>query len=299
MGYLGNRLMNKIVSEVVSQGTQVVSKAVSQSIHEGFQYANNVADTQRALIGEREKNKLENARNLLLARLAVSYYIARANGELSDEERNELGRLTNEVLRGRITPDERMRAEVRRINTSDDSSFVFVEKYLQPIPQGELVTLLSVAEAVASSDSEITPEEEEAMNKLRDYVSDRTGKDFTANNFDEKDLICQSCGGHMDVSDGGGMLVCPFCGTTRVVNERKLYSELKEYNFGGVSVGDDFFDILEGRLSRGAKIEAIKYVVDKLKLPLADAKGLVEAYENDMDRTKYDAVFRGQGRKIE
>ena len=289
------RLMNRLAHEVVSQGTRLAS----QAIHEGMQVAQENARTQQVLAQERQRNVTRYQQDLLLAKLAVCYYIANVDGEMSDEERNEIGRLTNQILRGTVDPGERVRSEVQKINRNMGEGFVFAEKYLQPIKNGDLASYLQIAEEIASADADVTDGEKEALNKLRDYISDRTGKDFTENNFDESDLICQSCGGHMDISDGGGMLVCPFCGTTRVVNERKLYSELKEYNFGGVSVNDDFFDVLEARLSRGQKIESIKYVVDKLKLSLMDAKALVEAYENDMDRTKYDAKFRGQGRKIE
>lgn len=291
---LANRLMDRFAQEVVSQGARLAS----QAIHESFETVQVQARKEQALVGERERNAKKYAEDLLLAKLAVCYFIANADGELSDEERHEIGRLTNQILRGQNAPTERLKTEVKNINQHQGESFVLVEKYLQPIKNGDLTSYLQIAENIANSNEELSSDEKDAMTRLREYVSDRTGKDFTSSDLDDTDLVCQSCGGHMELSDGGGMLVCPFCGTTRVVSERKLYAELKEYNFAGVCVGDDFFDVIEARLSRGQKIEAIRYAVDKLRVPLKDAKDLIESYENDMDRTKYDAKFRGPGRKI-
>lgn len=292
--FFADRLAQRVAQEMVSQGARLAS----QAIHEGFQTATESAKAQAALVKERERNAAIYREDLLLAKLAVCFYIANADGEMSDNERNAIGRLVNQILRGEVPPTERVRTEVLNINKQRDGNFVVCEKYLQPIKSGDLAAYLQVAEELANADEGLSEAENNALNTLREYVSDRSGKDFTSADLDDQDLICQSCGGHMELSEGGAMLVCPFCGTTRVVSERKLYAELKEYNFAGVSVGDDFFDVIEARLARGQKIEAIRYAVDKLKIPLKDAKDYIETYENDMDRTKYDCQFRGQGRKV-
>lgn len=155
--------------------------------------------------------------DLLLAKLAVCCYIANSDEHFTDDERNEVGTIINQLLKNGTVQGE-LKEEVNAIVNSEDKSFILVEKYLQNIKDEDLIPLINVADEISDKGFHVTIDESKAVNKLRIYVSNRTGEDFYSVEIDEKDLICPGCAARMEIIPGN-IIECPFCGIRKSVNK--------------------------------------------------------------------------------
>ncbi len=164
--------------------------------------------------------------DLLLAKLAVCCYIANSDDDFSDDERNEAGIIINQILKnGTVTGS--LRDEVHEIVNSNEKSFILVEKYLQRISDEDLIPLINVADEIADKGYQYTIEESKAVNKLRLYVTDRTGEDHMGVQVDEGDLLCPGCAARMEIL-AGNIIECPYCGTRKTVTKSSESEEAEE-----------------------------------------------------------------------
>lgn len=53
------------------------------------------------------------------------------------------------------------------------------------------------------------------VKRVRQYVSDRTGKDFRVK--EEVNLSCEGCGAILHVNSDETMAHCPYCGATKLI----------------------------------------------------------------------------------
>lgn len=147
--------------------------------------------------------------DLFLAKVAMLSYIAKVDRVISYEERNELEQTLN-VAQGIYGSDAVIRA--RRIFESEAVSFIALESYLRKVKDSDLDSFIFYSEEYAKTDNKMTPEEADALDRLRNYIESRKGK----KSFDN--LTCPSCSGAMHPDQYGYKATCAHCGYEIVLN---------------------------------------------------------------------------------
>ena len=154
--------------------------------------------------------------NAALARIALGYYIARADNQISANEQLSLDEITSDVMSNNQFPAE-FRNEVNAIASENTNSFINVEKYLNKVDPNTLVSFLDEAKRVAASDNAVSIEEQKALNVFEKYLSSKTGRVFTQ---DTKtiDMTCKNCAAIMHAEPSSSQIICPFCGSTQLID---------------------------------------------------------------------------------
>lgn len=147
--------------------------------------------------------------NLFYAKVAIISFIAKADKKISREEKAEFEQMLD-VACDMYGDDAAEKAEEIYENTGN--SFIAVETYLQKIQERDLESIVFYANEIARADKKLTPEEDDALKKIRSYIDSRKG------NKEFHDLICTSCGGHMRSDSYGYKAVCEFCGLETIIN---------------------------------------------------------------------------------
>lgn len=143
------------------------------------------------------------------AKVAIIAYIAKADNQISQEEKRELDQMM--VVAGNMYGREAVSKAVGIIN-NESGSFIALEPYLRKIQDKDLDSFLFYADEAAKTDNRLTAAEEEALKTLRSYIDSRKGKKEFC------DLICPSCGGHMHSDEYGFKAVCQSCGRESIIN---------------------------------------------------------------------------------
>lgn len=156
--------------------------------------------------------------DLLLAKLAVCCFISKADKTLTDDEREELGIIINQLLKNG-TVSGALKETANAIVNNEDYNFIFVEQFLKEIRDEDLPPLISVADAISDKGSGVTIDENNAIAQLRLYVTTRTGEDYSSVNIDDGDLMCPGCAAQMMIV-AGTFLECPFCGTRKTIKPK-------------------------------------------------------------------------------
>ena len=156
--------------------------------------------------------------DLLLAKLAVCCYISKADNTLTDDEREELGVIINQLLKnGSVTGA--LRETSNAIVNNEENTFIFVEQFLKEIKDEDLAPLISVADAIADKGYGVTIDETNAIAQLRLYVTTRTGEDYVSVNIEDGDLVCPGCSAQMMIV-AGSIIECPYCGTRKMIKPK-------------------------------------------------------------------------------
>ena len=151
-------------------------------------------------------------------KFAMCCYVAKADGNICDDERHNLDIIANGIIRQ--CSNRRVTNEIRKIGAADPFTFAFLESYLQKSSPEVIESFLELAEDMAEADLKVTEAEEECIYKIRRYLTDRTGEDHSRRLLKTKkeiSLKCPGCGAMMDIKTYNNSLVCPFCGNTRYV----------------------------------------------------------------------------------
>ena len=153
-----------------------------------------------------------------LAKFAVCIYIARADHLIYEREKE----LLDDVFRDISSrfPVEEVRDELLKIANTKDINFIFIEQYLQKIEPRTAASYLMLAEEIASSDGKRCEEEEKRIHRIRQYLEDRSGEDFspdTPGDLDIPEQVCPNCGSRMKVVLHNRTLECISCGYRKLL----------------------------------------------------------------------------------
>ena len=155
--------------------------------------------------------------NTLMAKLAVCYYIAGIDGEISP---NEERAITQRIKNIRDTGDipEKYRDALAELEGYRPMTFDEVKVYLDRADSKALVSLTLRAEYIAKMDG-MTAAEKSAIDGIKLYVEGKVGYHF-------KDLhtmpltvsmICPTCGGRLVPDASLRKATCDYCGFTKLV----------------------------------------------------------------------------------
>ncbi|MCQ2535156.1 MAG: TerB family tellurite resistance protein [Clostridia bacterium] len=149
-----------------------------------------------------------------LAKIAICYYIARADGSIGRAEQMVLDNALSGVLNDNRIPQS-FRDELVKIANDSGNSFLFVEQYLNKVKPELLVSFLEDARAIASADNRISVDEQKALNVFEKYLEGKTGRTFFAGST--IDTRCDNCGATMKINPDVSQINCPYCGHVKML----------------------------------------------------------------------------------
>lgn len=150
-----------------------------------------------------------------LAKIAICYYIARADGSVGREEQLVLDNALSGVINDNRIP-QYFRDELVKIANDSGNSFLFIEQYLNRVSPELLVSFLEDARAIASADNKISIDEQKALNVFEKYLEGKTGRTFFSSTT--IDTRCESCGATMKIEPSTSQITCPYCGHVKFLN---------------------------------------------------------------------------------
>lgn len=152
--------------------------------------------------------------NTTLGKLALCWYIANIDNDVTPEERVELNRLADEVRRDDKIP-QRYKNSITDI-FAPGIKFNTVTNYLDHADPVVLIDLVSEADRIAAING-VSDREKYAVGAFKHFVEQKTGHKFDADKVRHIDLICSSCGAVMTVNEKTSKAVCDYCGTVKVI----------------------------------------------------------------------------------
>lgn len=153
--------------------------------------------------------------NTMLGKLALCWYIANIDNDITPEERVELDKLADEVRRDDKIP-QRYKDGITRDIFAPGINFNSVTKYLNHADPVVLIDLVSEADRIAAING-VSDREKYAVGAFKHFVEQKTGHKFEADKVRHIDLICSSCGAVMTVDQNTSKAVCDYCGTVKVI----------------------------------------------------------------------------------
>ncbi len=157
-----------------------------------------------------------------LVRIALCYYIAKADG-VSPDEQAVIDEMCSNLLSNPDTnPD--YKAELRMILADKGTSFSNVRRYLRRVDPEELDQFKEDLIHIAETTDGITENEMKALTVFRDYVNSQKKVDpddlMGARTEAPKiiSLKCQSCGASLQVNPVRSVACCPYCGSGHLIS---------------------------------------------------------------------------------
>ena len=163
--------------------------------------------------------------NTLMAKLAVCYYIAGIDGEVSADEKKELDGAYAMIMNDASIPSN-LKERVREV-TDPNIAFVKVQQYLDKAESAALISFAYEIEELAKAGG-LSPKEEDAVEMYKYYVTEKTGHKFIKLKEDiaeapvQVDLTCPSCGGQMELDRTMLKATCIYCGATKIVDANQI-----------------------------------------------------------------------------
>jgi DNA-directed RNA polymerase subunit RPC12/RpoP len=160
--------------------------------------------------------------NIALARIALCYYIAKADGVISPEEQMDLDYMCSSLMNN-PNASASFRNELQQIVTDRSSNFMNVEKYLNRLDANTLSTLQADAQRIAELTDGVTENERKAMSVFQNYVYGKQG--FPGGNMNGQfagaarivSLKCSGCGADLQINTSHTETFCPYCGTRQII----------------------------------------------------------------------------------
>lgn len=163
--------------------------------------------------------------NTLMAKLAVCYYIAGIDGDVSEDEKRDLSEAYNMIMNDASIPST-LKEKVREV-TDPNIPFVKVQQYLDKAESAALISFAYEIEELAKKGG-LSPKEEDAVEMYKYYVTEKTGHKFIKLKEDieqmpvEVDLTCPACGGQMELDRTMLKATCIYCGATKIVDANQI-----------------------------------------------------------------------------
>lgn len=117
-------------------------------------------------------NELKIRDDFYLASTALSYFFARCDGHISEEEQLEIDFDLDAIIKNCELPDA-LKKEMLIISENEELSFDDVKKYLDAITFEQVQALEKDVQEIISASEGITPEEEAAKKIFVQYMKDR------------------------------------------------------------------------------------------------------------------------------
>lgn len=160
--------------------------------------------------------------NVALARIALCYYIAKADGYISPDEQRDLDYMCSSLLNN-PNASASFRTELQKIASDTSTSFLTVEKYLNNLSLDTLNQLQADVQRVAEITDGVTENERKAMMVFQNYIYGKQG--FPGGNMNAQfagtarvvSLKCSGCGADLEINDSRTETFCPYCGTKQII----------------------------------------------------------------------------------
>lgn len=160
--------------------------------------------------------------NIALARVALCYYIAKADGAISPEEQMDLDYMCSSLMNN-PNASQSFRSELQSIMADRTTNFMNVEKYLNQLNVQTLTALQADMQRVAALSGGITENERKAMSVFQNYIYGKQG--FPGSNMNEQfagranviSLKCSGCAADLEVNASQTETYCPYCGSRQLI----------------------------------------------------------------------------------
>ncbi len=160
--------------------------------------------------------------NIALARIALCYYVAKADGIISPDEQRDLDYMCSSLLNN-PNASSSFRTELQKISSDPSCSFLTVEKYLTGLNLDTLNQLQSDMQRIAEISDGVSENERKAIMVFQNYIYGRQG--FPGSNMNEQfagkarvvSLKCSGCGADLQINDNRTETFCPYCGTRQLI----------------------------------------------------------------------------------
>ena len=160
--------------------------------------------------------------NIALARIALCYYIAKADGVISPEEQMDLDYMCSSLMNN-PNASASFRNELQTIVSDRSSNFMNVEKYLNRLDVNTLSTLQADAQRIAELTDGVTENERKALSVFQNYVFGKQG--FPGANMGGQfagaarivNLKCSGCGADLQINTSHTETFCPYCGSKQII----------------------------------------------------------------------------------
>ena len=160
--------------------------------------------------------------NVALARIALCYYIAKADGSISPEEQMDLDYMCSSLMNN-PNASASFRSELTKITSDRSTNFMSVEKYLDKLDVNTLSTLQADMQRIAELTDGVTENERKAMAVFQNYLYGKQG--FPGSNMNEQfagkarviNLKCSGCGADLEVNTSRTETYCPYCGSKQMI----------------------------------------------------------------------------------
>ena len=162
------------------------------------------------------------AANIALARIALCYYIAKSDGNISPEEQMDLDYMCSSLMNN-PNASSNFRTELQSIVSDRSMNFMNVEKYLDRLDVNTLNLLLADAQRIAELTDGVTENERKAMSVFQNYIYGKQG--FPGSNMNAQfagsarviNLKCTCCGADLEINGARTETFCPYCGTKQII----------------------------------------------------------------------------------
>ena len=160
--------------------------------------------------------------NIALARIALCYYIAKADGAISPDEQMELDYMCSSLLNN-PNASSQFRSELQSIAADRSTNFLNVEKYLDRVNVTTLNQFMEDVNRMAELSGGITENERKAISVFQNYIYGKQG--FPGSNMDAQfagrarviNLKCSGCGADLEINAGRTETFCPYCGSKQII----------------------------------------------------------------------------------
>ena len=162
--------------------------------------------------------------NIALARIALCYYIAKAD-QVKPDEQEKIDQMCEELLNDpEMNPDYRY--ELRMILADKGKSFSNVRRYLNRIDPKELSQFKADVIRIAETTNGITENEKKALSVFYEYMASQNSSPVDDDGNEKAartrivSLKCQSCGASLEVGADQTLAYCPYCGSNHLIDMR-------------------------------------------------------------------------------
>lgn len=160
--------------------------------------------------------------NIALARIALCYYIAKSDGNISPDEQMELDYMCSSLMNN-PRASSMFRSELQAITADRTLNFMNVEKYLDRLDINTLNLLQQDVQRIAEITDGVTENERKAMSVFQNYIYGKQG--FPGSNMNEQfagkarviSLKCSACGADLEINESKTQTYCPYCGSMQII----------------------------------------------------------------------------------
>ena len=160
--------------------------------------------------------------NTMKAGIAMSWYIAGIDGNISKQEADAITKRIDNI-KSTMTIPAKYRDSLEGMMTYKNMSFDELKIYLDRADKESLVSMALRAEYIAKVDG-VTEAEKSAVDGIKLYVESKTGYHFKDLHYMPLtvSLICPTCGGKLVPDESLRKATCAYCGFTKLVEMKEI-----------------------------------------------------------------------------